>query len=67
MKQGDLDKLKLTRKDGHPTKLALSILLDDEIPRVAAANVRAHLRSCGECRLSMAFLMKVDHAVKPQG
>ena len=67
MKQGDLSKLKLKRKDGHPTKLALSILLDDEIPRVAAAEMRTHLRSCGECRNSMAFLMKVDHAVKPKG
>lgn len=64
----DLDSFKRlkTLKDGHLTKLGISILIDDEAPKGLDMVLRAHIKTCASCRKQMAAFLRVERLSKPE-
>lgn len=65
MKPDDLNGLTLW-KDGHLTDVAVSCLIDDEIPDDLAKPMRDHLQTCEACKTTFKMFLKVDHRTNPE-
>lgn len=64
MKRREAKKLELWR-EGHPTRLGVSCLVDDEIPNEMAVPMREHLKDCVACRTTIAHLIRVEFYCHP--
>lgn len=54
-------------KRDHLTNLAVSYLIDDEIPSEIATPMRLHIKACRGCRKELLRQLRIDHKVNPKG
>lgn len=55
-----------TLKNGHLTKLGISILIDDEAPPGLDTVLRHHIKRCAPCRSQMAAFLRVERITRPE-
>jgi hypothetical protein len=57
---------KFWRRD-HLTNLAISYLIDDEIPDDVAVSMRQHFKVCRACRKELLRRLGIENKLNPQG
>lgn len=51
----------------HLTNLAISYLIDDEIPPDIAVPMRQHFKACKACRKELLRRLGIENKLNPQG
>lgn len=54
-------------KRDHLTNLAISYLIDDEVPPDVAVPMRQHFKACRACRKELLRKLGIDHKAHPKG